>query len=730
MAASIEQAAAALDDGLDWQACGQTRDLGALASSQPLYSDAPIEVSADAAEASSLSNSAVFNGNVELQQGEQQIFAQQLMLNRGNGDLQASGDVLLKRPDLRMAASEVHYNLRSNQGEASSAEFRLPGIMARGSADKVTFVDAANSHYDNIVYTTCPPGNSAWELTAERLELDRAEGLGTADHAKLSFMGVPLAYLPTLTFPIDDRRRSGVLPPKIGYSRNLGADLAVPYYFNLAPNYDLTLTPRAMSRRGLMLNGEFRFLTGTSEGSIEGSFLPNDRKATQSDDRRAAIAINVNSRFNANLSGAIRYNQVSDDFFLSDFGNNLAVTSTSHLERTGELRYDTDSWTLLTRLQNYQTINPLLSKAEEPYARLPQVAFSYQRPLSSTPLVFELDSEFVSFRKSGNLVEGNRVDIQPAVSLPLREAHYHLVPRVSARYTSYDLDKHTGSDDSPDRLAGIFSLDGGLYYDRSTSWFGRAATQTLEPRLFYLYVPEEDHSNIPLFDTTEYDFSFDNLFRENRFTGADRLGDANQLTLALTSRLNDQASGREMLRASIGHIFYFEDREVGLSNTPVLQTEDSSATVGELAADFGNGWRARTGLAWDSNDNEIDQALLQTSYRDQQNNIFNLAYRLREGVTEHTDLGAVWSINPNTRLIGRWNYSLRDDRNLETLAGVEYGKCCWKIRALVREHTDSTTGDHDFGVMLQLQLNGLGDFGTDIDSLLDDGIYGYRRQDD
>ncbi len=719
-----------IDDDLNWNRC--VHDEGIDFSPVTLQTDQQgldaIEVTAESAETTTLERTARFSGSVELRQGAQRLFADEIDYAQDSGDLNARGKVLLQRPDLRLTASEVHYNLPTRSGHANNAEYRLPGIMARGTAKKAEFVDQVHSNYENITYTTCAPGNSDWLLSAERLVIDRAEGRGTAHNAKLRFLGAPLAWVPKLSFPVDDRRHSGLLIPTLGYSDKRGVDITIPYYLNLAPNYDLTLSPRIMSKRGFMLGSEFRFLTAHTEGVIGADYLPNDRDNPE-DRRRGALSVQTLSRFSPNLSAAIRVNHVSDEDFLRDFGGNLELTSVSHLERAAELRYDTQAWNALARVQKYQTIDDLLPKADRPYARLPQLGFNlYQQPLNH-PLGYQLDAEFTRFAKDGGFVEGTRLDLQPGVSLPLREAHYHLVPRASLRYTKYRLDNAAGPDTSPDRLSPIFSLDGGLYYDRSTELFGTAVSQTLEPRMHYLYVPKEGQNDIPVFDTDEYDFSFDNLFRENRFNGADRLGDANQLTLALTTRFNHQATGREILRANLGSILYFRDREVQLPGIPIDE-DQSSALVGELAADFGNGWHTRGGLNWDPHDNEIDQALVQASYRNSEGSIISLAYRLRDEVNTHTDVGLIWPLNNRTRMIGRWNYSLSEERNLEALGGVEYGRCCWKVRALVRQHITGTGGDDDLSFLLQLELGGLGSFGDNIDSLLNDGIYGYRREDD
>lgn len=721
-----------LDQGLDWQQCGREEEIDltsfALNASDGTLEN--IEISADGAEAWTLENRVLFNGNVAFRQGMQRINADQVSYARDSGALDANGKVLLQRPDLRLSAEQVSYNLGSQSGSAQQAEYRLVGIMARGKAAHVEFSDADHSSYRDITYTTCAPGNQGWLLSADTLDIDLAEGLGTATDARLAFLGTPILWLPELTFPIDDRRRSGVLAPSVGYSDKQGFDLSVPYYLNLAPNYDLTLTPRVMSRRGAMIGADFRFLTHTTEGEIEAEFLPHDNVNGLYRDNRGSLSVQTRSRFSPHVTAEIRFSQVSDDDYLNDLGGSLEITSTSHLERAAEIRYDADYWGLLGQVQSYQTLDPLLPKASRPYDRLPRLALTLAKDNAVGPVSVDLDAEFVNFAKQGGFVEGTRIDLQPAFSLPLREGHYFLTPRVSGRYTAYQLDNQLpGLDSEPDRFAPILSLDSGLYFDRQGSWFGESIQQSLEPRLHYLWVPHRDQTDIPVFDTSEYDLSFDNLFRDNRFNGADRLGDTNQLTLALTTRFNHDNSGRELLRASLGHTLYFSDRRVQLPGNPV-GTDQNSSVLGELASELGRSWHARTGIAWNPNTEVIEQALAQASYRDDQDNIVSLTYRLREGVTEHTDLGVVWPLNDNTRMIARWNYSLSEGRNLETLAGIEYGKCCWRVRALLRQHTDGPFDSEDIGLLLQLELSGLGQLGNNIDNLLDDGIYGYRRDND
>ena len=723
---SVRATTRSLDEGIDWGACQLL--VGAPPSIQLSETDdsgLPIEASADSAAADLNAEQATLHGDVDLVRGDTRLQADEVVVNRLTSAVDARGNILLQRPDIRMSGERAEYQLDSRQGRVEQASYRVPAAHARGDAASAELVGPGISRYNEITYSTCQPGDDAWLLSANALEIDQNEGFGTARNATLRFMGAPILYAPWFTFPTDNRRRSGLLVPSVGHTGNTGFDLSVPYYFNLAENYDLTLTPRYMSRRGALLGGEFRFLTRTGRGELKADYLPNDREYGSA---RGSASLRANAGLAPRLTGALRLNYASDSQYLEDLGSSLAVTSTTHLERAGELRYFGDDWDLLGRVQQYQTIDERIPARNRPYSRLPQLRLDLFKPDGLAGTNYLLDAEYVNFYRDDS-VRGHRVQLFPRIGLPLRRSWGYIEPRVGAHFVSYMLtDQIEGLDDSPSSLAGTFSLDGGLYFDRGMNYFGNAATQTLEPRLYYLYVPRVDQDDQPVFDTGVFDFNFDNLFRENRFNGPDRFGDANQLTLALTSRVFSDQSGAELLRASVGQTLYFADREVTLPGETVRE-DNSSAFVGEIAAALGGGWRARAGIQWDPDADDggnVDQGLAQITYHDQDRRTLNLAYRLRDEVTEQTDLAFVWPVNDRWSVIGRHNHSLQDDRLLEALLGVEYGRCCWRVRALARQYTDGTGDDHNLGFFLQLELNGLGRLGDDIDEVLDTSIYGYR----
>ena len=714
-----------IDAGIDWASCGPI----AGAPNLSVGADAgdttgPVEVSADAAVAQISPQQAVFSGNVQLVRGDLLMQADELTLNRDTGVVDAKGNVLMRHPDIRIAGGAASYQLETGHGQVDQASYRIVPMRARGDADHAELLGDGQSRYRNISYTTCQPGQSGWLLEADALELDQTEGLGTASHATLRFLDVPVLYSPTFTFPLDGRRRSGLLVPSIGYSESSGLDVSVPYYLNLAENYDLTLTPRVMSKRGVMLGGEFRFLTETTAGNLAAEYLPDDREYDGNSSDRGAASFRGYSIFNKRTIGHVRLNYVTDNDYLTDLGTSLAATSATHLERAGELRHYADTWDFLGRVQYYQTIDDAIPSRDRPYSRLPQLLLNLENPDGISGTTYHLGAEYVNFHRT-DAMKGHRIALAPGISLPMRNSWGFVEPKLGARYVGYDLtDPDPGIDDSASTATGVFSLDSGLYFDRNTDWFGTGTTQTLEPRLFYLYVPEEDQDDQAVFDTGVFDFNFDNLFRENRFNGPDRIGDANQMTLALTSRMLSDERGVELLRASVGQILYFEDREVTLPGETVAD-DSSSAYVGELAAQLGGGWYTRAGLQWDPHDSNTDQSLLQLGYRDNDNRVFNAAYRQRDGVTEQTDLAVYWPMNEQISLIARHNYSLRDNRLLEALAGIEYGECCWRLRAVARRYVDGTGNDNNLSFLIQLELKGLGRFGDDIDQFLERGIYGY-----
>ncbi len=713
-----------LDAGLPWASC--THSVIAPPSTAPIA----IEIRADSAETSVSDGKARFSGDVVLTHGNDRLHAARIDFDRDSGDLDASGRVLLRRPDLRLGAQQVRYNLNTRLGQAEHAEYRLPGILARGTAQRAELTGPGTGRYQDISYTTCPPGNDDWRLTAETLDIDTNEGLGTAHSARLAFKGVPVAYLPVLTFPIDDRRRSGFLVPGLGYSDTLGMDLRIPYYFNLAPNYDLTLTPRLLERRGLLLGSELRFLTTAHRGDLRIDYLHNDRLAGK-ERRRGLLSLHTYSRFTPQLGGQVHIDHVSDDTFLSDFGSDSPYRLESYLERSITLDYFDTGLSATVELQSPQTIDTAIALADRPYATLPRINIVHDDALRTRlPADYSLAFEYANFAKNGSPVEGQRFDLEGRLAFPMSGPWYTITPAASLRYTRYRLDTASpAQDEAPDRWVPSFEIDNRWYFDRQTEGFGTRIAQTLVPRLHYVYTPRIDQSALPVFDTARRGVSFSGLFLPNRFTGIDRIGDTHHLTWSLNSSSHDAASGRHLASLGIAQTLYFADREVQLPGDPV-ETSRLSPLFAHLTLDLPEDIIASGQAAWDHDKNTFTYSILRAAYRPDRERLLSLSYSTSDQVSSEADLGIIWPIGERTRAIARWKYSFSEGRNLDALAGIEYGKCCWRLRALLRQQVTGSGSAQNLSFLLQIELNGLGKLGDNIDALLKNGIYGYRRYDD
>jgi LPS-assembly protein len=539
---------------------------------------------------------------------------------------------------------------------------------------------------------------------------------------------VPILYSPYFSFPLSDERKSGFLTPSIGTGGRNGFELAAPYYLNLAPNYDATVTPRFMSKRGLMLEGLGRYLFTDVQGEIGGTFLPSDSEAGRD---RNSVSLMQSGAFTPRWTHYLTFNRVSDDAYFEDFGNGINDVSTTHLQRLASTTYNGDNWRLLGQVEQYQTLS-----GTQPYRRLPQVMFNTSG-FAPGGLAYQLDSEYAVYDHP-DLVDGNRLDLYPSVSVPFERAAYRVEPRVGFRYTQYQLNHQLpGQDDAPSRALPIVSVDSGMFFERDLDLWGANALQTLEPRLFYLYVPNKDQDDIPLFDTGDRDFTFESLFRTNRFSGPDRQGDANQVTAALTSRFLGARSGAEMFRASFGQIRYFGDRQVALR--PGSATEaGESAYVGELWARLTRALIARGDFEWDPDSGSTQRSVVGFNFRGDTGLLLNASYRMRRelpnlnapGLTEsieQIDLSGVVPLGSNWQLVGRSYYSLPDSKIIESFFGVGYESCCWGARVVSRRYIRELSGDTSSSIMLEIELKGLTNIGNKVENLLTEGVYGYNR---
>jgi len=733
-AASIQATVATglLHEGLEWDYCGlRPVRLGPAVRSPPPIMEDPLSLSADASDYDKERDLLWLRGDVRGSQGSRFVAADEVVYDHNTSDLKAKGNIFLTDPGLRLIADEVRMNLESDQGSLSDVYYRFMGkINARGNADQAELVTPTLTRYRNIVYSACRPGQRAWSLDAAELELDQAKGQGVARHAKLRVRGMPVFYSPYLSFPIDSRRRSGFLVPSFGTSDRNGIDVTVPYYWNIAPHMDATFSVRHMTKRGPMLETEFRYLSPRQRVRFSGEVLPQDSQR-DSQDARWALRLEQEGAFGRRWATALDYRAVSDDHYFGDFGAQLEQTSTRYLERRGDLYYSGDSWYLLTRLQEFQTLDTTLGPASQPYARLPQMVFGTSpRNRVGSGIELGVSGEYDYFHHD-TIMHGHRAALQPFVRWPLRRRYGHLIPQLNLHLAGYDLqNQQPDGETRPSYAIPSFNLDAELVFERTVKWFGQESLQTLEPRAFYLHTPLTEQAEIPVFDTVEQSFSYDSLFRPNRFVGWDRVGDANQVTLGLTSRTIARDSGQELLRASIGQILYARDRDIQLSGPP--EEEGSSPIGGLLSARFLRNLTGRASFEYDPNQ-ETDQLRKQTlelHYRTPDNRLLNLAYRFaldtgEEKLYENTDLSFSLPVERRFQLVGRWHYSLLDSQTVEAFAGLEYGQCCWRVRLLGHHLKNEPDSAGTNGIMLQVELAGLGSIGQRVDKFFQRSIYGY-----
>ncbi len=662
-------------------------------------------------------------GNVTLRKDGQSIRADRLSYSQETQDLDAQGAVVLEQDGSTMSGPHLKLNLDTGIGIMEQPQFYLKENDARGSANVMHIQDQQHFILDKATYTTCPAGNDDWLLKMNRLEIDRDRQIGIARHTRVEFMGVPILYTPWMDFPLNDQRKSGFLAPIYGATVNGGSELTLPYYWNIAPNRDATIAPRVMLKRGLMLNNEFRYLGASYGGEMQVDTLPNDAVAKRSRDR---FSLKHNQALAGGLNGYVNFNRVSDDAYFRDLANTVNATSQVNLMREGALGYNAGWWTAVARAQRFQTLQDPAAPIIAPYARLPQVTLNAQQHRSGANLAFA--GEYVDFSHP-TLPNGRRVVLNPGISYPLlSDPAFYITPKVGLHSTYYEMGvNNTGPLQNASRSLPILSVDSGVAFEREGNLFGSDYVHTLEPRAFYVYVPYKDQAQLPNFDSAQADFSFTQMFTENRFFGSDRIGDANQITLAATSRWLEQNSGVERLKVTLGERFSFKTPQVNLV-APAATTNKSDILLA-VAGRVTDAWSLDSEVQFDPNQSHTQRYNIAARYRPEAGKTLNLGYRFIRNTSRLADISAQWPLSSRWHVVGRWNYSLQDDRILEAIAGLEYNQSCWTMR-LVAQRFATATQQYNTGIFVQLELNDLVKVGADPLSLLKQSVPGYTKLND
>lgn len=761
----------------------------------------------------SLHGTSIYEGKVTITHHEQELVTNKAYLYRDPvtenfSGIELVGNVALREPNSLILArcgqvdleeknkllrdilyrTTIYRSGAPKSAPVSTTEYRharkIAQLSAWGKADTFTQNDPNIYHFSAASYSTCSPTNPAWQVEASDITLDKNSGRGTAKHARFKLKGIPVLYAPYLNFPIDSRRQTGFLWPTVGSSSTSGATITAPFYWNIAPNYDDTITPAILWKRGFQINNLFRYLTETthSYGEFELTLLPDDQlfetfkqakeeafqnasdpsvqsqlhRLLNDSTTRWAISWQNTSRFNDHWTANVDYNLVSDDYYLRDFSNGLNEVTPNQLLQEGDINYKGQYWNFTGRLQGYQTLHPIdQNPFFNQYIRLPQLILDGAYPDEKTGLTYFIGNDVTHFnieKNPGNLnpggVEklpiGNRINVQPGISLPVYRPSYYINPRLQFALTDYQV-SNVPDDNSknPSRALPIFDVNSGLMFERNVTLFNRAMKQTLEPKIYYTYVPYRNQDQLPVFDTTVNTLTYDQLFTYNRFSGLDRIGDANQISVGVTTRFIDPTSGYEKISAGIGQIFYFENRRVTLcSNADICldypgapeNNNSRSPLSGVLNYRATPYWNATAYTIWDSQENQLTNQTVTLQYLRDLQHVINLSYsyvlngdnpqntQISADVgsssynLSQTDLSFTWPITNDWSTIGRWTENWNRSRFQNLLYGLQYDTCCWALRIVGGRTFNSLTANNTYQYntefYLQFVLKGLGSFGT------------------
>lgn len=755
-------------------------------------SEASLKASANSSELQK-DSVAKLDGDVRLTQGYRLLESDSALLNQEANTAKLTGNIRLREPGLLLTGAQADIDMNSDDAVITDASYLLHEAGLRGDATTLKHLGDNRMVMEDATFTQCEPDSNMWEFESSELELDPNSGQGKGKHVRLKIKGVPVFYTPYIQFPISGQRMSGFLFPSIGSSDDNGVDIATPYYLNLAPNYDMTITPRFISDRGEMLEVEARHLSQHTESDISIAYLADDKggQDDQLDEQvdlgnltedeayrykgedRWLADINHKGNFGNGIYTLIDYTRVSDIDYFRDLDTvSLAVSSTTHLKESGTIGYRTANWNSSVKVEQFQTI---ARNTTTPYQQMPRINVDGSYDLGWN-LKAELNNEYTDFdhRDADDevWVTGQRAFLDYGITWDKEWVWGFFKPSVMVKHLSYELDdKHLDADanDSPSVTVPQGSLDMGLYFEREGSLLGRGYIQTFEPRLFYFYSDYESHDELfdvagtrdIDFDTSELTFTYSQLFRDRRFSGHDRIGDDNRLSVGLTTRFIEAATGIERFSASVGQIYYYDDRAVDLSvNSATAKTltenlEDTSEIAVAMSARIGDYWQFNSDLLFDEDDNnKTSRGSMSLRYRDDNYNLFNIGYRyvrkdavadvndvdndgdvaeLIDRDIEQADVSFALPIGGNWSAVARYNHDVTNSRELETLAGLEYSDCCYRVRVVARRwldndlHTviDDTLLEEDQGIFFEFQLRGLGGIGSKVNGVLSDGIYGY-----
>ncbi len=664
------------------------------------------------------------SGHTSLQRLDQLLRADSLTYDRGTTAYDAEGHVRYQERGMLFSASSMKGTTEPEYGVATDVQYQLLTSRGNGVASQAIMLDQDRDKLHDVTYSTCDLHHRVWEIEAKTMTMDRDEGVGRAHDVTMRLKGVPFLWLPYMRFPIDHRRQTGFLYPSFGKRSRAGAYASIPFYWNIAPNYDATFTPIWYANRGSMLDSQFRWLTTTSRGVLNLDYMPHDKIA---DRNRGYLTLSNQTTLPWNLRWNTSIARTTDKAWFQDYGENVNTSRVTLLASSSYVTRASDWWNAGAGVDWYQVVTPGLSDRVAPYRRLPQVFFTAGRPIDGLGgPEWGVNAQAVRFVKP-DAVGGDRFDLYPYLAWPLQGAAWFLRPELGVRYTTYNLPQPVARGDSthPSRSTPIFDVDAGLIFERDLHLFGQDYTQTLEPRVFYLRIPYRNQDDLPRFDTQPLTFDFWQLFTTNSFSGADRQENANNLSLALTTRFLDP-NGVERLSASVGQIHYFDPQRVTLYPGQRLVDHSGSDYVGSLTVALNDNWRLTGTHLWNVHTGDTDVSTVGLQRRLWGDGIVNFSYRYRRDLLEQADVSAELPVGAAWKFVVGYNYSMRDRRAMDAFAGLEWDSCCTAIRVLSRHYVYDYRGDSDNAIMFEIEFKGVGSYGQHLGSFLQNAILGYQ----
>jgi LPS-assembly protein len=664
---------------------------------------------------------AQFKGKVEIDSSQVKIKADEALLNRQTQTLKATGNVSFQDNNITVSSENVQLNRLSNELLIEQSFYQLNMVQGHGKAEKISLGEKTGINLIESSFTTCPVDDEVWRIQASNIEITPNQSRGVVKHARFYIKDVPVLYLPYFSFPINNQKQSGILYPIPSSNSSTGLSIEQPVFWNIAPNYDLTFSPRLMTERGLQLKTEFRYMTEQHTGQTNIEYLPDDRDLDNDTDRYFyrlfhSGQIGKNWRINADING------LSDDNYIVDLGSDYFNRADTHLYKTLGLSYFSQSLDVTAQFRDFE----VLGDHPDTYRALPEIRINYLTAMG-LGAEFQVTSELAYF-ESGELDNptATRFHIAPTVRFPFQNQWSEFLAEATVLHTRYVQEKIQSSalEKNISRTLGQVKVYGALAFERPASWFGAKAIQTFEPKIQYLYTSFEDQNNIGLYDTTRLFNDFAGLFRGQEFTGLDRISDNNQITLGMTSRFIG-GNNQERFKLSLGQIFYLKDNQV----LDASKDDDRSALAAELDWQIGSKWYLQTQAQVSTITDKVERSSLSLEYQLAENKILQINHRyVRDLSSEEINqvgITASWPLAKNWQWVGRWYHDLELNRTVESYTGVQYESCCWTVSFVAQRYLSNRFDDN--GVQSTNEFESGFNVYFTTRNLLREGLFGYRR---